>query len=117
MLVFDHEDMNWCVLFYLSVSQVSVGSDRGPGYHHVVRLAQRLVEVGRRGYVSISEVEEIVGLWESLPEADKGPVNYPPRYSVVDNSYKRYVSCWLLSSQLVNTLDKEPFIKSFIQYM
>ena len=60
-------------------SQDSAGPDGAPGYHHVARLAQSLVEHCTKGYITQAEVEEIVGLWESLDEADKGPVVYPPR--------------------------------------
>lgn len=62
--------------------QISVGADGAPGHQHVVRLAHSLVELCRKGYISQTEVEEIVGLWENLPDAEKGPVLYPPRYRV-----------------------------------
>ncbi|KAK5618766.1 hypothetical protein CRENBAI_012181 [Crenichthys baileyi] len=42
--------------------EVTVGPDGTPGYQHVVRLARKLVELCRKGYISNAEVEEIVGL-------------------------------------------------------
>ncbi|KAL7400575.1 hypothetical protein ABVT39_014291 [Epinephelus coioides] len=30
--------------------------------------------------VKLAEAEEIVGLWQNLPAADKGPVVYPSHY-------------------------------------
>ncbi|MEQ2163478.1 hypothetical protein GOODEAATRI_030546, partial [Goodea atripinnis] len=59
---------------------VTVGPDGAPGYQHVVRLARRLVELCRKGCISNAEVEEIVGLWQNLPEVDKGPIAFPSRY-------------------------------------
>lgn len=85
--------MSFTETSYSTASQADVGSDGAPGFQHVVRLAQRLVEYCRQGHISTSEVEEIVGLWDDLPEADKGPVNYPPRYRVKESFNKRYVSC------------------------
>ena len=43
----------------------------------MVRLAHSLVELCAKGHVTNGEVEEIVGLWQSLPDEDKGPVQYP----------------------------------------
>ncbi|CAK6975525.1 uncharacterized protein LOC124857001 [Scomber scombrus] len=60
----------------VSKSTVSVDADGAPGYQHVVRLAQSLVERCGNGYITNAEVEEIVGLWEKLPDADKSPVEY-----------------------------------------
>ncbi|KAK2863340.1 hypothetical protein Q5P01_002873 [Channa striata] len=56
-----------------SVTQC-VCSDRDPAFHLVVRLAQRLVEVGRRRCIHDSEAEEIVVHWENLREVNKDPV-------------------------------------------
>ncbi|XP_070834704.1 uncharacterized protein [Chaetodon trifascialis] len=61
---------------------VSVGADGAPGHQHVVQLAHYLVEHCRKGYISQTEVEQIVGLWENLPDPERGPVVYPPRYRV-----------------------------------
>ncbi|XP_047208710.1 uncharacterized protein LOC124859879 isoform X2 [Girardinichthys multiradiatus] len=60
--------------------EVTVGPDGTPGYQHVVRLTCKLVELCRKGYISNAEVEEIVGLWQNLPEVDKGPIAFPSRY-------------------------------------
>ncbi|XP_049432655.1 uncharacterized protein LOC125889050 [Epinephelus fuscoguttatus] len=54
--------------------------DGRPGYQHVVLLADRLVELCRKGFISDAEAEEIVGLWQNLPAADKGPAVYPSCY-------------------------------------
>ncbi|XP_044023528.1 uncharacterized protein LOC122862246 [Siniperca chuatsi] len=64
--------------FYIAPG-VRVGAEGAPGYQHVVRLAQSLVALCKKGYITQAEVEEIVGLWENLPDAEKGPVVYPPR--------------------------------------
>ncbi|XP_051800731.1 uncharacterized protein LOC110946441 [Acanthochromis polyacanthus] len=64
----------------LHVFQVSVGADGATGYQQVVLLARCLVERCRKGYITQAEVEEIVALWQNLPDGDKGPVVYPPRY-------------------------------------
>ncbi|KAK5608020.1 hypothetical protein CRENBAI_006066 [Crenichthys baileyi] len=60
--------------------EVTVGPDGTPGYQHVVRLARKLVELCRKGYISNAEMEEIVGLWQNLPEVNKGPIAFPSRY-------------------------------------
>ncbi|XP_051800536.1 uncharacterized protein LOC127532606 [Acanthochromis polyacanthus] len=64
----------------VSSSTVSVGADGAPGYQQVVLLARCLVERCRKGYITQAEVEEIVALWQNLPDGDKGPVVYPPRH-------------------------------------
>lgn len=43
-------------------------------------LARRLVELCRKGYITNAEVQQIVSLWQNLPEVDKGPVDCPTGY-------------------------------------
>lgn len=65
---------------HVCVIQDCVGPDGTHGYEHVVRLAQSLVARCVKGFVTKAEVEEIVELWEKLPEPDKTPVDPPPRH-------------------------------------
>lgn len=57
-----------------------MGSDGSPGYQHFVNLAQSLVSLRLVGYVTQAKEVEILGLWDKLPERDRGPVQYPQRY-------------------------------------
>ena len=54
--------------------------DGTPGYQHVQNLATCLVEQRGFGRVTLEAEAQLLALWEKLPEGDKGPVNYPPRY-------------------------------------
>ncbi|KAM8822470.1 uncharacterized protein AB9W97_004889 [Spinachia spinachia] len=56
------------------------GPDGQPGYQHVLKLAQALVEGRNLLGLSESRVDRLVLLWTRLPEQDKQRVNYPPRY-------------------------------------
>ncbi|XP_076836799.1 uncharacterized protein LOC143482336 [Brachyhypopomus gauderio] len=58
----------------------SLGPDRVPGDHHVVNLADSLVELRHQAFVTPQRVDGIVALWDKLPESDKGGVVYPPRH-------------------------------------
>lgn len=57
-----------------------MGSDGSPGYQHFVNLAQSLVSLWLVGYVTQAKEVEILGLWDKLPERDRGPVQYPQWY-------------------------------------
>lgn len=41
------------------------------------------MELCSKGYVTNGEAEELIGLWQNLPDVDKGPVAYPSRYKDV----------------------------------
>lgn len=58
----------------------SVGPDGQPGYDHVIRLADCLVDLRHQGFVTQSMVDKIVMLWNHLADHDKGPLIYPPRH-------------------------------------
>ncbi|XP_035390281.1 uncharacterized protein LOC118242582 [Electrophorus electricus] len=58
----------------------SLGPDGVPGYHHVVNLADSLVDLRHQAFVTQQRVDSIVALWDKLPESDKGGVAYPPRH-------------------------------------
>ncbi|XP_076851096.1 uncharacterized protein LOC143501317 [Brachyhypopomus gauderio] len=58
----------------------SLGPNGVPGYHHVVNLADSLVELRHQAFVTQQRVDGIVALWDKLPESDKGGVVYPPRH-------------------------------------
>ncbi|XP_047203981.1 uncharacterized protein LOC124857001 [Girardinichthys multiradiatus] len=93
--------------------EVAVGPDGTPGYQHVVRLARKLVELCSKGYISNAEVEKIVGLWQNLPEVDKGPIAFPSRYKdSLNKGMKRCVAgsgpaSWPDASRLVEAIFKE----------
>ncbi|KAK1788427.1 hypothetical protein P4O66_016858 [Electrophorus voltai] len=57
----------------------SLGPDGVPGYHHVVNLADSLVDLRHQAFVTQQKVDSIVALWNKLPESDEGGVAYPPR--------------------------------------
>ncbi|XP_056328978.1 uncharacterized protein LOC130241304 isoform X1 [Danio aesculapii] len=58
----------------------SVGPNGQPGYDHVIRLADCLVDLRLQGFVTQSMVDEIVMLWNHLADHDKGPLIYSPRH-------------------------------------
>ncbi|XP_028302297.1 uncharacterized protein LOC114463168 [Gouania willdenowi] len=60
--------------------EVYVGDDGTPGYQHVVGLAERLVQLRLLNCVSQRQAEEKVQLWQRLPERDKAPLVFPPRF-------------------------------------
>ncbi|XP_056324794.1 uncharacterized protein LOC130237793 [Danio aesculapii] len=55
-----------------------VGPNGQPGYDHVIRLADCLVDLRLQGFVTQSMVDEIVMLWNHLADHDKGPLIYSP---------------------------------------
>ena len=57
-----------------------MGPDGATGYQHVVRLAVSLVELREHLAVTRAKEEEIVSLWDKLPEHYKTPVTYSPRH-------------------------------------
>ncbi|XP_032362981.1 uncharacterized protein LOC116674902 [Etheostoma spectabile] len=56
------------------------GPDGQPGYQHVLRLAQALLEARSLLGLSDRRVDRLIVLWYQLPEHDKRRVVYPPRY-------------------------------------
>ncbi|XP_057213117.1 uncharacterized protein LOC130568344 [Triplophysa rosa] len=58
----------------------SLGPDGKPGYDHVVRLANSLVDLRNKGFITQQKVDEIVTLWDKLSEDDKGALIYPARH-------------------------------------
>ncbi|XP_053724454.1 uncharacterized protein LOC128760806 isoform X1 [Synchiropus splendidus] len=60
--------------------EIVVGPDGHPGYQHVVALALALAELRHRPFVSQRQANDIIALWQRLPERDKQPVSFPPRH-------------------------------------
>ncbi|KAL1269397.1 hypothetical protein QQF64_031686 [Cirrhinus molitorella] len=58
----------------------NLGPDGRPGYDHIVRLANSLVDLRHEGFVTQQKVDEIVTLWYKLSEFDKGALIYPARH-------------------------------------
>ncbi|XP_043076711.1 uncharacterized protein si:ch73-112l6.1 [Puntigrus tetrazona] len=56
-----------------------MGPDGIPGYDRVINLANSLVELRNKGFVTQRKVDEIVALWDKLSEHDKGCVIHPAR--------------------------------------
>nr|XP_054600042.1 uncharacterized protein LOC107372644 [Nothobranchius furzeri] len=56
------------------------GPDGQPGYQHVLKLAQALVELRSLQGLSDSRVDRLIALWQRLPERDKQRIVYPSRY-------------------------------------
>nr|XP_054601615.1 uncharacterized protein LOC107390515 [Nothobranchius furzeri]XP_054601616.1 uncharacterized protein LOC107390515 [Nothobranchius furzeri] len=56
------------------------GPDGQPGYQHVLKLAQVLVELRSLQGLSDSRVDRLIALWQRLPERDKQRIVYPSRY-------------------------------------
>ncbi|KAL1269406.1 hypothetical protein QQF64_031695 [Cirrhinus molitorella] len=46
----------------------SLGPDGRPGYDHVIRLANSLVDLRHEGFITQQKVDEIVTLWDKLSE-------------------------------------------------
>ncbi|TDG95923.1 hypothetical protein EPR50_G00243810 [Perca flavescens] len=55
------------------------GPDGQPGYQHVLRLAEALLEARSLLGLSNKRVDRLIVLWNRLPEHDRGRVVYPPR--------------------------------------
>ncbi|XP_077959181.1 uncharacterized protein LOC120819758 [Gasterosteus aculeatus] len=56
------------------------GPDGQPGYRHILKLAQALVEGRNLLGLSENRVDRLILLWTRLAEQDKRRVDYPPRY-------------------------------------
>ncbi|XP_068424152.1 uncharacterized protein [Clinocottus analis] len=56
------------------------GPDGHSGYQHVLKLAQALVAGRNLQGLPDSRVDQLILLWNRLPEQDKQRVVYPPRY-------------------------------------
>ncbi|XP_056120631.1 uncharacterized protein LOC130097715 [Rhinichthys klamathensis goyatoka] len=63
-----------------SQADVCRGPDGTPGFDRVVDLASYLVELREKPCVSDREANDIVRLWDRLPDSDKKRVSYPPRH-------------------------------------
>ncbi|KAK1793681.1 hypothetical protein P4O66_012043, partial [Electrophorus voltai] len=50
----------------------SLGPDGVPGYHHVVNLADSLVDLRHQAFVTQQRVDSIIALWDKRPESDTG---------------------------------------------
>ncbi|KAM8867922.1 uncharacterized protein ACB058_005817 [Synchiropus picturatus] len=61
-------------------TEIVVGPDGHPGYQHVVALALALAELRHRPFVSQRQANDIIALWQRLPDRDKQPVSFPPRH-------------------------------------
>ncbi|KAK0132914.1 hypothetical protein N1851_031722 [Merluccius polli] len=57
-----------------------LGPDGRGGYQHVVALAQALVQLRHRRYVTPSQAREVTALWLKLSGWDKAAVKFPPRH-------------------------------------
>ncbi|KAK1789991.1 hypothetical protein P4O66_002306 [Electrophorus voltai] len=55
---------------YLLERLESLGPAAVLGYHHVVNLANSLVDLRHQAFVTQQRVDSIVALWEKLPESD-----------------------------------------------
>lgn len=58
----------------------SQGPDGKPGYDHVVRLANSLVDLRNDGFITQQKADKIVTLWDKLSEDDKGALVYPAHH-------------------------------------
>ncbi|XP_038126439.1 uncharacterized protein LOC119773525 [Cyprinodon tularosa] len=56
------------------------GPDGQPGYQHVLKLAQALVEVRSLNGLSESRIDCLIALWQRLPGPDKERLVYPSMY-------------------------------------
>lgn len=63
-----------------SSDEETVGPSGIPGYDKVQKLAEYLVNLRHRSALSETKVDQIIGLWNDLPDFDKGRVNYPARH-------------------------------------
>ncbi|XP_051251504.1 serine/arginine repetitive matrix protein 1-like [Dicentrarchus labrax] len=57
-----------------------IGPDGRGSYQHVVALAQALVELRHRRYVTPRQAREVTALWLKLSDWDKAAVTFPPRH-------------------------------------
>ncbi|CAM4668167.1 unnamed protein product [Leuciscus chuanchicus] len=57
-----------CVFISFDAQVESVGPDGQAGYDHVIKLANRLVELCHQGFVIQEKVDEIVTLWDNPSE-------------------------------------------------
>ncbi|KAM8852770.1 uncharacterized protein ACB058_011493 [Synchiropus picturatus] len=57
--------------------EIVVGPDGHPGYQHVVALALALAELRHRPFVSQRQANDIIALWQRLPDRDKQPPQAP----------------------------------------
>ncbi len=48
-----------------------------PGYDHVIKLANCLVDLHNQEFVMQQKVDESVTLWDNLSKHDKGPSTTP----------------------------------------
>ncbi|KAL0966864.1 hypothetical protein UPYG_G00301130 [Umbra pygmaea] len=60
-------------------SEEGKGPESQPGYHHVRRLARALVEVKNLPEISDRRLDQLIRLWEALPQPDKERLVYPSR--------------------------------------
>ena len=51
-----------------------------PGYQHVLKLAKALLEARSLQGLSDKRVDELMALWQRLPEPDRRRVVYPPSH-------------------------------------
>lgn len=104
-------------IFSFNAQMESLGPDGRPGYDHVVRLANSLVDLRHEGFITQHKMDKSQTLWDKLSEFDKGALVYPARHrdrlvkgrfkvshSVINvtpgvDSLKRYVS--IFANQLV----------------
>ncbi|KAI4800562.1 hypothetical protein KUCAC02_009627 [Chaenocephalus aceratus] len=63
-----------------SSSEEMQGLDGQPGYQHVLKLAKALLEARSLQGLSDKRVDELMALWQRLPEPDRRRVVYPPRH-------------------------------------
>ncbi|KAI4790702.1 hypothetical protein KUCAC02_034461, partial [Chaenocephalus aceratus] len=63
-----------------SSSEEMQGLDGQPGYQHVLKLANALLEARSLQRLSDKRVDELMALWQRLPEPDRRRVVYPPRH-------------------------------------
>ncbi|XP_053730493.1 uncharacterized protein LOC128764613 [Synchiropus splendidus] len=59
---------------------IVVGPDGHPGYQHILALALALAMLRHRPFVSQKQANDIIALWQRLPDRDKQPVSFPPRH-------------------------------------
>lgn len=75
-----HDNAEESVIIFFNAQMESLGPDGRPGYDHVVRLANSLVDLRHEGFITQQKVDEIVTLWDKLSEFDKGALIYPARH-------------------------------------
>lgn len=67
-------------IFSFNAQMESLGPDGRPGYDHMVRLANSLVDLRLEGFITQLKVDEIQTLWDKLSEFDKGALVYPAHH-------------------------------------